>query len=107
MMEDATKEAAVAAEVLVFDALIAGAYLAGADTRRVRPALAAAFAGQSARMWSPEPGARRRSTGMLGTRARSPTSRSSAHPRREGGARLARQKGDLWPAAGCVDSGLS
>ncbi len=40
------------------DALIAGAYLSGTNTRRVRRALAAAFAGRSARMWSAGPGAR-------------------------------------------------
>ena len=40
------------------DALIAGAYLSGTNTRRVRRALASVSPGRSARTWSAEPGAR-------------------------------------------------
>jgi hypothetical protein len=39
------------------DSLIAGAYLAEANTRRVRRALNAVFAGRSARTWSATSGA--------------------------------------------------
>ena len=58
------------------DALIAGAYLAGTNTRRVRRALNAVFAGPSARTWSAASGARQRATGTPGMGARSPKSRS-------------------------------
>src|SRR5580693_2841720 len=58
------------------DALIAGAYLAGTNTRRVRRALNAVFAGRSARTWSAASGARRKATGTPGMRVRSPKSRS-------------------------------
>ena len=40
------------------EALIAGAYLSGTNTRRVRRALAALFGGRSARTWSAACGAR-------------------------------------------------
>ena len=58
------------------DALIAGAYLAGTNTRRVRRALNAVFAGPAARTWSAASGARQRATGTPGMGARSPKSRS-------------------------------
>ena len=58
------------------DALIAGAYLAGTNTRRVRRALNAVFAGPVgkdvvSRVWP-----RTRATGTPGMRVRSPKSRS-------------------------------
>ncbi|MRX52341.1 hypothetical protein GI374_18650 [Paracoccus sp. S-4012] len=53
------------------EALIAGAYLAGTNTRRVRRALATLFEGAVARMWSAAPGARFGPTGRAGTAATS------------------------------------
>ena len=59
------------------DALIAGAYLAGTNTRRVRRALNAVFAGPVGKDVVGASGARRRATGTPGMRVRSPKSRSS------------------------------
>ena len=77
------------------DALIAGAYLAGTNTRRVRRALNAVFAGlRSARTWSAASGARRRGElGRPGMRVRSRRRADcAADPRRHSRACPARQK---------------
>ena len=58
------------------DALIAGAYLAGTNTRRVRRALATLFNGAIGKDVVSRDGGRWRSTGEPGTIARSPKSRS-------------------------------
>ena len=58
------------------DALIAGAYLAGTNTRGVRRALNAVFAGPVGKDVVSASGARRREIGTPGMRARSQKSRS-------------------------------